>query len=402
METHNSEVPADFDSLRTPRRSFVFSILIPLIIILMAGCASPGEPIERKPPVPEPVKDLAAAQAGNDVILTFTLPTEAIDHRQLQQTPTVEIYREFSAATAPGAPALSVRPNAAPAVTIPPSVVDQYTNHGIVRYPDPLTSEDFAQHPDTAIEYTVRTLASGKKASPDSNVANLRVYPAPLPIDDVKTTFTRTAVELSWTPPQKTLVGASPPIANYRIYRGEIENAVQSGAAATGENGSQNIKLKTPLAPIGESDSPTYADTQAVLDMPYLYSVRSVVQASGALLESSDSNFAIITPRDLLPPAAPQGLLVVPIPAQSDSPAHLELSWAISPEPDIAGYYVYRSDSQGTRGARLNPDLLPAPSFRDISVGPGKRYFYSVTAVDRSGNESAASEAVPGDVPAQN
>jgi hypothetical protein len=160
--------------------------------------------------------------------------------------------------------------------------------------------------------------------------------------------------------------------------------------------------LKTPLASIGESDSPTYADTQAVLDKPYVYSVRSVVQYSGASLESSDSNFAIITPRDLLPPAAPQGLLVVPIPAQSDSPAHLELSWAISPEPDIAGYYVYRSDSQGTRGARLNADLLPTPSFRDISVGPGKRYFYSVTAVDRSGNESAASDVVSGDVPGQN
>lgn len=400
METYNSESPADFTPTRTPPCSLVFSVLISLIFLSMAGCASPGEPIERKPPVPEPVKDLAAAQAGNDVVLTFTLPTEAIDHRLLQQTPTVEIFREFGAATAAGAPALSVRPNAVPAVTIPPTVVDQYASHGIVRYPDPLTADDFAQHPDANLEYTVRTLESGKKASPDSNVADLRVYPAPVPIDDVKTTFTRTAVELTWTPPQKTLVGASPPIAIYRIYRAEIESEAQSGAAAAG-NPSQ-IKLKTPLASIGESDSPTYADTQAVLDTPYVYSVRSVVQVPGASLESSDSNFAIITPRDLLPPAAPQGLLVVPIPAQSDSPAHIELSWAISPEPDIAGYYVYRSDSQGTRGARLNPDLLPTPSFRDISVGPGKRYFYSVTAVDRSGNESAASEVVAGVVPAQN
>ena len=92
---------------------------------------------------------------------------------------------------------------------------------------------------------------------------------------------------------------------------------------------------------------------------------------------------------------------MVPVPAQSDTPAHLELSWAISPEPDIAGYYVYRSDSQGTRGARQNQDLLLTPAFRDISVAPGKHYFYSVTAVDRSGNESVASDVVPGDLPAQ-
>ena len=126
---------------------------------------------------------------------------------------------------------------------------------------------------------------------------------------------------------------------------------------------------------IGESDSPAFSDAQAVLDTPYVYSVRSVVQYSGATIESSDSNFAIITPRDLFPPAAPQGLLVVPVPAQGDTPAHLELSWAISPEPDIAGYYVYRSDSQGTRGARQNQDLLLTPAFRDISVAARQALF---------------------------
>ena len=396
METNNSEFPADPAPSHTLSRPLVFGFMIslPLLFIFLGGCASPGEPIERKPPIPEPVKDLAAAQSGNDVILTFTLPTNAIDHRLLQQTPTVEIYREFRAATAPGAPVLSTRPNPLPLVTIPPSVVDQYSNHGVVRYPNSLTADDFAQHPDANLEYTVRTRGLGKKSSPDSNPVNLRVYPVPVPIDDVKTTFTRSAVELTWTPPERTLVGASPPITSYRVYRGELE----AGVAAT----DNSLKLKTPLTRIGESDSATYSDTQALLDTPYVYSIRSVVQYSGVSLESSDSNYATITPRDLLPPASPQGLLVVPVPAQTDSPAHLELSWAISVEPDIAGYFVYRSDSQGTRGTRLNQDLLPTPSFRDMSVGPGKHYFYSVTAVDRSGNESAASEVVPGDVPAQN
>jgi hypothetical protein len=396
METHNSEFPAEPAPSHTLSRSLIVGFLISLLLlfIFLGGCASPGEPIERKPPIPEPVKDLVATQSGNDVILTFTLPTNAIDHRLLQQTPTVEIYREFRTATAPGAPVLSTRPNPLPAVTIPPSVVDRYLNRGIVSYPDPLTADDFAQHPDTNLEYTVRTRGSGKKSSPDSNSVTLRVYPSPMSIDDVKPTFTRSAVELTWTSPQRTLVGASPPITSYHIYRGELE----AGAVAS----DNSLKLKTPLARIGESDSATYSDAQAILDTPYVYSVRSVVQYSGVSLESSDSNFATITPRDLLPPAAPQGLLVVPAPAQTDSPAHLELSWAISAEPDIAGYLVYRSDSQGTRGERLNQDLLPTPSFRDISVQPGKHYFYSVTAVDRSGNESAASDVVPGDVSAQN
>jgi hypothetical protein len=395
METQNSGCSGDLGYSRLPRRSSISGSLISIfaVFLFLAGCASPGEPIERKPPIPEAVKDLAAAQSGNDVILTFTLPTEAIDHRQLVQTPTVEVYRDFLPTAAAGAPASSVRPKPALLVTIPPSLVDKNASNGAVRYSDSLTADNFAQHPNATAEYMIRTRESGKKSSPDSNLAELRVYPAPLAIDDVKTVFTRSAVDLTWTPPQKTPVGASPAIAAYRIYRGEIEGEIASG---------ETLKLKSPLVRIGESDSPAFSDAQAVLDTPYVYTVRSVVQYSGASIESSDSNFAAITPRDLLPPAAPQGLLVIPVPAQGDAAAHLELSWAISPEPDIAGYYVYRSDSQGTRGTRQNRDLLLTPAFRDISVEPGKRYFYSVTAVDRSGNESPASEAVSGDVPAQN
>jgi len=399
MGTHTSEFPADrgYSCQTPPYSAFAVLFLTVALFSFTAGCASPGEPIERKAPIPEPVKDLAASQSGNDVVLTFTLPTEALDHRQLEQTPAVEIYRAFVATTAPGATASSSSQVPTLLVTIPGSVVDQYTRRGGVRYSDSLKAGDYAQHPDATVEYLVRTRESEKKSSPESNPVQLRVYPAPLPIADVATSFNRTSVNLTWTAPQKTPIGDTPPIASYRIYRGEVEGGSETGATVA----SADLKLKSPLLKIGESDSPSYSDTQAVLDRPYVYSVRSVVQYPGATIESSDSNFAMITPRDLYPPAAPQGLIVVPVPAQGDTPAHFELSWAISPEPDIAGYYVYRSDSQDTRGIRQNQDLLLTPAFRDISVAPGKHYFYSVTAVDRSGNESVASGVATGDLPAQ-
>ena len=78
---------------------------------------------------------------------------------------------------------------------------------------------------------------------------------------------------------------------------------------------------------------------------------------------------------------------------------HVELSWEISRETDLAGYYVYRSAQTDTRGERVNPGLLPTPAFRDISVVLGRRYFYRVTAVDRAGNESQPSAPVPVDLP---
>jgi fibronectin type 3 domain-containing protein len=72
----------------------------------------------------------------------------------------------------------------------------------------------------------------------------------------------------------------------------------------------------------------------------------------------------------------------------------VDLSWSISLETDLAGYRVYRSELEGTRGQVLNPDLLPTPAVRDTSVKPGHRYWYTVTAVDRAGNESAPSAPV--------
>src|SRR5277367_3665725 len=68
-------------------------LIVLFSVSISTGCASPGEPLERKPPAPTAVTDLAAEQSGNDVLLTFTLPKETVDHRALDQAPVIEIYR---------------------------------------------------------------------------------------------------------------------------------------------------------------------------------------------------------------------------------------------------------------------------------------------------------------------
>jgi fibronectin type 3 domain-containing protein len=117
-------------------------------------------------------------------------------------------------------------------------------------------------------------------------------------------------------------------------------------------------------------------------------------------LESPDSNFATITPKDVFPPPAPQNLVVAFVLAADGAPAYLDLSWSSSAATDIAGYNVYRSDEPSRPGARLNSELLLTPAFRDMNVLPGRTYFYTVTAVDRSGNESPASPPASGSIPA--
>jgi hypothetical protein len=383
--------------LSTIPRSSARFLVAAIFSVAVAGCASPGEPYERKPPTPAAVTDLTAAQSGNDVVLTFTMPQEAVDHRPLSETPSVEIFRDFAGAPAQGQEPPPPASHPALLVTIPGAMVSSYIEQGHFRYTDSLRAEDFAQHPDALVSYTVQTSVSEKKRSDFSKPVPLRIYPAALPIADLKTEVTHPAIVLSWTPPEKTLAGAVPSISVYHIYRGMPDTSAPAGGAP---------KLKSPLVKIADAETPPFQDTQFEFGATYVYSVRSVAQyPGGANIESADSNLAEVSPRDTFPPAAPQGLVVVLVPRQGDTPARLELSWSISPETDIAGYNVYRSEQEGVRGSLVSETaaqkVLPTPAFSDMNVQPGHRYFYSATAVDRAGNESAPSAAVSGEVPAE-
>src|SRR6202022_3195663 len=112
-----------------------------------------------------------------------------------------------------------------------------------------------------------------------------------------------------------------------------------------------------PLALLAGTTTTSYRDTQIEFGRTYLYSIRSISSADSTTVESADSTPVIITPQDLFPPAAPRNVVAVFVPAIAETPAHVELSWGISPETDLAGYHVYRSERDGERGDRLTSEL---------------------------------------------
>ncbi|UYM04017.1 choice-of-anchor D domain-containing protein [Solicola gregarius] len=91
-------------------------------------------------------------------------------------------------------------------------------------------------------------------------------------------------------------------------------------------------------------------------------------------------------------PAAPTGV------SATAGDAQIDVTWDESGEEDLAGYNVYRGESAdvSTDGDPMNTELLTALSFRDDTAEPGTEYFYVVTALDDSGNESDASEPSAG------
>jgi hypothetical protein len=361
-----------------------------LALLFAAGCGAPGEPTPPAPPVPVAIADLAAHQAGDGVQLIFTLPAKTITGERLASPPAVEIVR--------GAPKPDGSPDAKTfrvVYTIPGSLVENYVSEGHIKIIDPVAPAETRAHPGGTLVYAIRTRASKKRASGDSNAVSVRVYPVPEPVAKLDARVTEPAIELSWTAPTRTS-GGDPlsGFSGYRIYRGELDPA-SAEAAATDFS---KAKWKSPLALLSPSAENTYRDTLFDFGKTYAYVVRSVAFAEGSELESGDSVPAIVSPRDIFPPAAPQNLAAAVLSGATPGSVLVDLSWSINLETDLAGYHVYRSERQDTRGVAITPDLLLAPAYRDTSVEPGHRYWYSVTAVDRSGNESDASTAIAVDV----
>ena len=82
-------------------------------------------------------------------------------------------------------------------------------------------------------------------------------------------------------------------------------------------------------------------------------------------------------------------------PALLDVNLLIALFWPANPEPDVAGYNIYRSENENTlpdKWVKLNQKIHKPTSFRDDRVQVGKQYFYQLTAVDTNGNESSRSE----------
>ena len=76
----------------------------------------------------------------------------------------------------------------------------------------------------------------------------------------------------------------------------------------------------------------------------------------------------------------------------------VSLTWTPSPSPNIEGYNVYRSTTSGGTYSLLSA-LVTATSYKDTDVVAGETYYYVVTAVNTSTQESANSTQVQATVP---
>ena len=143
-----------------------------------------------------------------------------------------------------------------------------------------------------------------------------------------------------------------------------------------------------------------YLDKTFEWEKKYEYRITTVttVQTHGisASVPGDSSRLVEVFTRDIYPPAQPAGLQAV-FSSIGQKP-FIDLTWAPNMEGDLAGYNVFRR-VEGSQFEKLNKQLAQVSSFRDQNVEPGKRYIYSVSAVDLRGNESPRSAEASEEVP---
>ena len=131
-----------------------------------------------------------------------------------------------------------------------------------------------------------------------------------------------------------------------------------------------------------------YTDTGSGDGATYYYAV-SAINSWG--LESPKSAVESVQSQDITPPPPPARLRVTGI----DRPAgRAALQWRTVANDDIQGYRLYRRDGDGPR-ALITPAPVIGTRYVDFSLPSKGDFTYSVTAIDRSGNESAHSAIAP-------
>ena len=357
-------------------------LLIGLCVLSLAPTCGkrrpPLPPIER---VPQRTEALSGVQRGNRIILIWPAPVRNANEGSVQSIRRVDVYR---VAEKPDAPLPMTEDQFSDRAYLIGSVpYDEIKKGGsVLTYVDTL---ELAGEP-TRLRYAIRYVNSAGQRAAFSNF--FLMEPAakisePPTVIKTGNEMSETANTVFWEPPRKNIDGSVPVnLLGYNVYRTDAEKPEAEPKPLN----------QTPIT------ATQYADKKFKFGDKYIYFVRAISLGTEAKpVESVNSNpIEISQAKDIYPPSAP---IVAP---PGIGPGRLALFWTANPEPDVVGYYLYRSTDPNLpkeKWTKLTPTLYAKTTFTDENVESGKTYYYYVKAVDSAGNESLPSEVVSETVP---
>lgn len=133
-----------------------------------------------------------------------------------------------------------------------------------------------------------------------------------------------------------------------------------------------------------QEDKTFWIDYEVVNSKKYQYYVTAVDLIGKESVPSEYTEY--VQPKDMTPPIMPEGVVT------KGEEGKILIAWKMSLEMDLAGYNIYRGESlqEGEEFKKINKELIGGdfPYYEDKDIIPGKTYFYRVSAIDTSGNES--------------
>lgn len=340
-------------------RARLFAAGLTLLLLASAACGRKTYPIIPDSPRPAAVNNIKAITRGAFVFLTWPIPTKNIEGRSLNPAD-IQVFRIYRADFGRDRKKAHYKLHAEIDMAKPSPAIVQ---NGMVNWTDDQVQVGYLYG------YRIRVVSVRGGISALSEEVRVRplltpAIPAGLKAqegDGYNLITWQTVTTWTDNSPYDDYVG-------YNIYRGSESGRYE----------------ETPLnkEPLKET---SYKDTSTINNRTYYYIVRSVNNPTPPWKESLDSEAVSATPRDLTPPGRPTGLTAVP------GIGRVFLTWNENKELDLAGYYVYRSTGSDRDFKRLTDKLLTRTTYSDETVTSGT-YYYVITAVDQSGNESAHSQ----------
>lgn len=366
----NSELSIKWDVTNLMRRLAPFCFL--LSIFSLFGCGKIGEPLPPIPRAPLVVNELTVTQQGSRLILSFPL----VRPPRAERLERIDIFRLIEPETAPRG---ITEEEFAARATVISTISGEQVKPGLttITHLDPL---DLRQQ-DRGLRYRYAVRLFNR----DGRGADLSNYATITPLTELAAapgrptaSLTQTEITLDWSLPAANENGTTPAnVAGYNLYRRSGDNLAKLNP--------QPLKV------------PHFVDKTFQFGITYEYSVRSLSAQNPSpdnskvdeTIEGNASETLIFTPKDTFAPTAPTSITIASINGQ------VSLFWPSNPEADLAGYNIYRAESDATpinQWVKLNLRLHLPTTFRDDRVQVGKQYFYQITALDTAGNESPRSE----------
>jgi hypothetical protein len=348
-------------------RTRLFTIVAVLALAALLACGIPGAPQPPSLELPRTVGNLQAVRKGDKVTLTWTTPHETTDRKRIKHLGVTGICRAVDRVAVVEC---VERVGALPPEHTPLQAAASFT------YTLPKQLQE--THASGFATYAVEVENGRGKSAGLSNQVTVPLAPTLPPPSRLSAKVTAEGVQITGSGERGPTPGA---LTAYHLYR-----RIQGGKEAV------DLGEPSMIEAMGRAYGVQFLDRNAEWEKTYLYKVAAVtvetVQGKDEQIEGEDSTEIEVFVHDVFPPAVPAGLQAV----SSGTPQQpfIDLSWAPDSESDLAGYNVYRHE-EGAAPVKINTDVVKAPTYRDTAVEAGRRYWYSVSAVDVRGNQSEKS-----------